>query len=195
MKKREKSFVSKFLSILTLLIVFLFVFIFFTNGIYAQESKVNNFSIGYSIGRNDNDFSIGLTFTSPFIFNVAAIRINGYVCFNQFIDSSYNTWFPYYVLKIGLLGSSGIVNNNMRFYGEGGLVILFANENVSSKKINYGGYGLFGFEFFINYNLSYFIELGSNGLPVLADKLISSNDYNRKYFNGFFTFVGLRFYF
>jgi len=168
--------------------------LFLSNLVFAEENILyNNFSIGYSIGTNDKDFSISLNITSPFFFNSFAIRINGMICFNQLINSVYNSWLPYYAFKFGFVGSSGLIYN-MRYYGEGGLAILIANENITSKKINYGGYGLFGFEFFLNNILSYFIEIGSNGLNVKADKLINSPDLNRIYFNGFFVFVGLRIY-
>lgn len=187
----KKEFFNKLFALL----VFFFLIILINTSLYAQEVKAKNFSIGYSVGTNSGDYSLNINITTPFMFNVFAIRLNWYVCFNEFINKDYNSWFPYYALKVGFIGSSQIINNYLRFYGEGGLAVVFTNDEVSSKKINYGGYGLFGFEFFLSYNLSYYIEIGGNGLSVKADNLINSPDFNRIYFNGFLCFAGLRYYF
>jgi hypothetical protein len=60
----------------------------------------------------------------------------------------------------------------MRLYTEAGGVILFPNNDFSDD-IAFGGYGLFGFEFFTHRMspVTYFIEAGGMGTSASAEKL------------------------
>ena len=51
-----------------------------------------------------------------------------------------------------------------------------------------GGYGLFGFEFFMNSRNNYFIEIGGVGTGAVADKVANSPIYS----NGLLINVGFR---
>lgn len=73
-------------------------------------------------------------------------------------------------------------------YGEGGILGLFPSSDFSSKKFVFGGYGLFGFEFFMNQMNKYFIELGSCGTGAKADKIATKPIYS----NGFLISTGFR---
>lgn len=97
---------------------------------------------------------------------------------------------PYTVYKLGLIGVGGMINQSIRLYGEGGIVYIIPNDDFSEENSVSGGYGLFGFEFFMNKGSSicYFIELGSMGIGASAEKLPGKPLYA----NGFSTSVGLR---
>ncbi len=132
--------------------------ILFITGISFAEKSV---SIGYEIGEIGNDLTIGGRLTSPFLFGgYAAARIAGDVAWNK------TDWSTYGFFRAGLIGSSGMANDVIRLYGEGGISLLYNAEGA--RKVVYGGYGLFGFEFFtgIHNPLSYFIELGTLGTSI-----------------------------
>ena len=183
------------------LIVFaMLAFILCSIQMYADESgnsqyKWNNFSMGYVLAQNNADFSFGVNITSPyFLWNRVAFRIQGELVYSGFISSAYDQWQPYYAFKAGLIGV-GYQSSTNRFYGEGGLLVLLPNLTVSQAEYAVGGYGLFGFEFFLSGPVSYYIELGGNGIRITADNLTGSPDYGKIYFNGFFINVGFRWYF
>lgn len=128
-----------------------------TAGAFAERSL----SAGYEIGEIGNDFLMGGRVTSPFMFGgYAAVRIAGDTAWNR------TDWSPYGFFRAGLIGSSGLINDVIRLYGEGGVSLLW-NADGSGRSV-FGGYGLFGFEFFTGKNspLSYFIEMGTLGSSV-----------------------------
>jgi len=124
-------------------------------GLYASDS----FSAGFEVGEIGPDLAFGVRLTSPWLFDgYAAARLSG--------DLAWNTaaaWSPYGVFRLGLIGSSGMIADFARLYGEGGGMLLW-NEDSAGGLVP-GGYGLFGFEFFTGEDspLSYFIEAGTNG--------------------------------
>ncbi|MBI9108124.1 MAG: hypothetical protein JEZ04_15350 [Spirochaetales bacterium] len=124
-------------------------------GLYASDS----FSAGFEIGELGPDLVMGVRITSPWLFDgYAAARISGDLAFNVS-----TLWSPYGVFRAGLIGSSGMVNDTMRLYGEGGGMLLWNEDSAGSLVL--GGYGLFGFEFFtgVDSPVAYFIEAGTNG--------------------------------
>ena len=124
-------------------------------GVYASDS----FSVGFELGELGSDLIFGGRFTTPWLFegHVAA-RVAGDVAFN-----TSTAWSPYGTFRLGLLGSSGMINNFARLYGEGGGMLYWNEDSAGSLVI--GGYGLFGFEFFTGEDspVAYFIEAGTNG--------------------------------
>ncbi|MCF6334720.1 MAG: hypothetical protein L3J12_03150 [Spirochaetales bacterium] len=125
-----------------------------TTGVFAEKS----ISLGYEIGEIGNDFIMGGRITSPFVFGgSAAARISGDAVWNKTDGSSYGFF------RAGLIGSSGLINKVIRLYGEGGMSLLWNADGAD--RLVFGGYGLFGFEFFtgVNSPLSYFIEMGTLG--------------------------------
>lgn len=98
------------------------------------------------------------------------------------------TWTPYTNFTLGLVGVGGTISDWARFYGEGGLILILPAEGFSSETSELGGYGLFGFEFFMNSHINYYIELGATGTGARADKLA----FNPIYSNGFLVQTGFR---
>lgn len=161
--------------------------------IQAQERLNKNFGIGGQVGQHQNDFGIGLHITSPYFVNQKmAVRIKGNLIWNEHLDSSAEkSWSSYSNLSLGFVQSVAEINNFVRLYGEGGAIFLFPSSKFSSESIQMGGYGLFGFEFFIDQHVNYFLEAGGVGTGAKADKVVGKPIYS----NGFLINVGVRFQF
>lgn len=158
--------------------------------IQAQEALNKNFGIGGQVGQHQNDFGIGLNMTSPyFATGKMAVRLKGNLIWNEHINSnSETTWASYSNLSLGFVQSVGEINNFLRIYGEGGVIWLLPSDEFSSKSIQLGGYGLFGFEFFFDKHFNYFFEAGGVGTGAKADKIVGNPIYS----NGFLINVGIR---
>ena len=156
----------------------------------AQESLNKRFGIGGQVGQHQRDFGIGINITSPYFANQKmAVRLKGNLVWNEHLNSnSEATWSPYSNLSLGFVQSVAEINNSIRLYGEGGAIFLFPSGEFSSKSIQFGGYGLFGFEFFIDRHINYFFEAGGVGTGARADKIVGKPIYS----NGFLTNVGVR---
>lgn len=154
------------------------------------QSLNKNFGIGGQVGQHQNDFGIGLNVTTPYFANKKmAVRLKGNLVWNEHLNSnSETTWSSYSNLSLGFVQSVGEINNFVRIYGEGGAILLFPSSEFSSKSIQFGGYGLFGFEFFFNKHLNYFFEAGGVGTGAKADKIVGNPIYS----NGFLINVGVR---
>jgi len=135
---------------------------------------------------------MGLNITSPyFLHKSMAVRLRANMQFFQHIPATTPTstiWSPYGMLQLGLVGGDGVVKKNMRFYGEGGLVVIMPNDEFSANN-TVGGYGLFGFEFFLAKPISFHTEMGGMGTGGTAEKSVGKPIYA----NGFLTNVGARF--
>ncbi len=148
----------------------------------------NHISLGFTIQEWDEDLGGGLQLTSPwFLYEKAAVRLSGSVLYKENVD-----WTPYSVLRLGFLGGSFMRTADIRLYGEGGILLLFPNSKFDDDTFVFGGYGHFGFEFFLaesqNPLMSYIIELGTNGVGAKTNK-------GDMYLNGFALSAGLRLYF
>lgn len=157
---------------------------------HAQERLNKNFGIGGQVGQHQRDFGIGLNMTSPyFAHGKMAVRLRGNLVWNEHLNrDSETTWSSYSNLSIGFVQSVGEINNFVRIYGEGGAIMLFPSSEFSSKSIQVGGYGLFGFEFFFDKHFNYFVEAGGIGTGAKADKIVGKPIYS----NGFLINVGVR---
>ncbi len=149
-------------------------------------NKTSALSVGFSIHEWEDDFGLGGTLTSPwFLWNHGALRLSGAVLFKENFD-----WQPYYSLRAGLVGGSFMKTAAIRLYGEGGFLFVFPHADFDAELFRLGGYGHFGFEFFLDtasWPSSYYIELGSNG--------ILTKDINgTPYLNGFALSCGMRLY-
>lgn len=166
------------------------VLIFSAFQIQAQESLNKNFGIGGQVGRHQNDFGIGLHMTSPyFASGKMAVRLRGNLVWNEHPDRQGEaTWTPYSNVSLGFVQSVGEINNFVRIYGEAGAIWLFPSTEFSSQTIQFGGYGLFGFEFFFDKHMNYFFEAGGVGTGAKADKIAGKPIYS----NGFLINVGIR---
>lgn len=132
----------------------------------AQERRRYGASAGMVLNEYADDFGIGIQLSSPFIFDVLAFRLTGTMQFSRVAD-----WVPWWTAQAGLTGSGKIVAGFARFYGEGGAVLAFPDSSMSSADYGWGGYGVFGFEFFtgVESPVSYYLEVGATGSGLRAD--------------------------
>lgn len=166
-----------------------------TSGTYAQKTEAinTNWGIGFHIKQNQRDFGLGINLTSPyFAKKQVALRVRANLLFNEHLkNTNTTTWTPYSSMSIGVLGVAGKIGEFIRLYGEGGTTLLLPSSKFSSESIVFGGYGLFGFEFFMDKSSNYFIEIGGVGSGATADKVVG----NPIYANGLMINVGYRYVF
>lgn len=158
----------------------------------AQQGPVNDgLSAGFQVSQYQQDFGVGLNLTSPYLANGKfAIRLRGHLMYNEHVEDNETTWTPYANATLGLIGGSGPVGGFARLYGEGGLIGLFPSDDFSSEDFVFGGYGLFGFEFFMSRANSFFLEVGGVGTGATADQIPTRPIYS----NGLTIGAGYRIY-
>ncbi|MCG8452318.1 MAG: hypothetical protein MI717_03940 [Spirochaetales bacterium] len=134
----------------------------------ASNEFSSSTSFGFVLNEYADDFGIGLQVSSPYIADVVVFRATGTMQFNKAA-----AWTPWWTAKLGVAGASSLVGDFARFYGEGGAIAAFPGSNLSSHSYGIGGYGLFGFEFFMSTEspLSYFLEIGAIGCGLRADRI------------------------
>lgn len=163
--------------------------------IYAQDTEgINsNWGLGFHIKQNQRDLGLGVNLTSPyFAKKQVALRVRANLMFNEHLKNpNTTTWTPYSSISLGILGVAGEIGEFIRLYGEGGVIMLLPSSKFSSKSTVFGGYGLFGFEFFMHKSSNYFIEIGGVGTGATADKIVR----NPIYANGLLINVGFRYVF
>lgn len=164
----------------------------FCGTLVAQNANKPNrgFAFGFHLNEYQNDFGFGLNITSPLMFHDAfGIRLRSSLMFNQNPINGESTWMPYGNITLGFMGVGAQVSDHFRLYGEGGLVCILPNADFSSQSQVFGGYGLFGFEFYFARMGNYFIEIGGMGTGAKADKIPTSPIYS----NGMSISTGFRF--
>ena len=165
------------------------VLVLFSGFLTLEAQNSTNFGIGFQLNQYQKDFGIGVTLTSPYFANdQIAVRLRGNFMFNEHLQDGEITWTPYSNITLGLIGMAKEFQNFMRLYGEGGVIALLPADEFSSEEVVLGGYGLFGFEFFILNKLNYFIEIGGIGTGAKADKIPTKPIYS----NGLLISVGVR---
>lgn len=142
----------------------------------AWKRHNDSLSIGFKLEEINDNLGINLDLVSPTFLRFFNARVSaGYIMEKPGFESTHNKYL------FGLRGYGAPVTDFLKLYGEFGGVLIQEKNNFEA-----GIYGLFGFEFFTatDYKspVSYFIELGTNGL---AEDL----------YNGFTTNVGFRYYF
>ncbi|MHB8259929.1 MAG: hypothetical protein ACYDCN_09010 [Bacteroidia bacterium] len=164
-----------------------------------QSTRFNKFAIGYNLTQYQNEFGIGLNFTSPYIAHHSmAFRLTGTVQWLQatVVDPVPGptvymaTWSPYAAFRLSVVSRNFIITNKISIYSEGGVVMLLPNPSFSSKSTQFGGFGVLGFEFHLSPRWTQFIEAGGIGTGAVADKAIGKPIYC----NGFLLNVGFRVY-
>ncbi len=155
----------------------------------ASAQQPNTPGVGIAINQFQRDFGIGLNLVSPyFANNKVAIRAGANLQWLQHIKDNETTWSPYGSFQLGIRGRQPIIEDKIYLYGEGGSTVLLPNSNFSTEKTHWGGYGLFGFEFWATGKFGYYAELGAMGTGAKADKLPAAPIYA----NGFTSSVGCR---
>lgn len=173
----------------TLITMALIAFTILSNAQEQTKGINKGLGLGFQINQFQKDFGLGLSFTSPYFgYDRIAVRLRGNLMYNENIQNLNTTWTPYANISLGLIGVGGMIGDHVRLYGEGGVIGLLPSADFSSKKFEIGGYGLFGFEFFMNKSINYFIELGGVGTGAKADKIAFKPIYS----NGFLIDVGFR---
>ena len=171
--------------------ILIFSFILTGLSLSAQETEISNsMGIGFHLAQYQNDFGVGVNVVSPyFLKNTLAIRLRGNLMWLEHMDEmTETTWTPYSNLSLGIVSVAGEIGGFMRLYSEGGIMLLFPSSDFSSESTEFGGFGLFGFEFFFNSKSNYFIELGGVGTGANADKVPGQPIYS----NGLMMQVGFR---
>jgi len=167
-----------------------------SSNIHAQEPDIRtNTALGFQLNQYQKDTGMGINITTPyFIYDRVAIRLRVNMMFNESLDQYASIieykWYPYFNAQLGLIGVAGFVSPRIKLYGEGGFVFLFPNQDISTVNFEFGGYGHFGFEFYMSNFNSYFIELGGVGTGARADITPGRPIYS----NGFLISTGFRFH-
>lgn len=158
----------------------------------AQKEELNTgFGIGYQLVQYQQDFGFGINAVSPYFANKRiGIRLKTNLMYNQNVIDGLSDWTPYGNVSLGVIGVAGKVSERIRLYGEGGFIALLPANEFSSTNFEFGGYGLFGFEFFFNKGGNYFIEIGGVGIGATADKVATQPIYS----NGLTISTGIRFF-
>ncbi|MBN2000435.1 hypothetical protein JW935_22990 [candidate division KSB1 bacterium] len=172
----------------------------FSQSLTAQvelNDRASGFSIGGGLHRIQENFGMDLCITSPYFAGEhIALQLSAKMSYLNGIPANETefTWMPYNTVTFGLIGVGGSIAKSIRLYGKGGLAFLMPNSDFSGDNV-VGGYGVFGFEFFVaseaNAPVSYYIELGGIGTGAKAEKLPGKPLYS----NGFITAVGFKYYF
>jgi len=174
----------KILSLIALLSV--------TTMLQGQQRSFDKFSYGIQIVNFHNEFGYGIHIISPEFFNLRIDLRSNQNWLNYIDEHNNQTWSEFYTMQFGIIYQNRITDH-VSLYSEGGTICILPNAKFSDESISFGGYGMFGFEFFLTENTkrnpSYFIEFGGIGTSVTADKIVS----NPKYVNGFLISVGFRF--
>jgi len=167
------------------------VFLCYTFALFGQDTPLDRgVGFGFQLNQYQKDFGAGLNITSPYFANDrVAVRLRGNILFYEHPDQEATTWTPYSNASLGFIGVVGYVGD-IRLYSEGGIVGLFPSDKFSSDRTKFGGYGLFGFEFFFRRNGNYFVEIGGVGTGAKADKLPNQPVFS----NGLIVGTGFRFH-
>lgn len=153
-----------------------------------DEALKNGVGAGFQINQYQDDFGLGLTLTSLYLRDAVAIRVRGNLMFNENVRVNETSWDSYFNFTAGLVGIGGYASEKIRLYGEGGFIGLFPASEFSDKDFVAGGYGLFGFEFYMDARRNYFIEIGGVGTDAREDNVPGRPIYS----NGLLISTGFR---
>ena len=160
---------------------------------HAQEENPNQFTIGLQMQQVQTDLGFGVHLLSPkFLGNFrvkSSYNMNFFTHLNTIGES---TWTPYSNIYFGTRYQFAIIKN-INTYVEAGSQMLINPSSLTSERINAGGYGLVGVEYFISESakrhISFFMELGGAVNNSKADKIITKP----RIANGFTLAVGFQF--
>jgi hypothetical protein len=173
--------------------IFLFLALCLLSANILAQSGSNpskKLGIGFQVNQFQRDFGIGVHVVSPYFVNSKiALRLSGNLQWLEHASDDETTWTPYANFQLGIRGRQFVVDDKVIMYGEGGATLLLPNSTFSNVESKFGGYGLFGFEFYPTPRLAYFLELGGMGTGATAEKITGKPIYS----NGFVTSVGFRF--
>jgi hypothetical protein len=154
-----------------------------------EDNNKEKASFGFQLNEFQQDFGIGINLTSPAIMeNTIELHLRGNMMFQQYYDtkSEESTWQPYANIMIGISSATYKINSNVALYGEGGGILILPSSTIDEDATEFGGYGIFGFEFMFADSFSYFLEAGAVGTGASAEKIPGRPIYS----NGFILSVG-----
>lgn len=158
-----------------------------------EETRLNKFAVGFNLNQYQHDFGVGMNITSPYIKKSIAFRLMGSAQWLQNIPKgdTATTWSPYVNFRLSVVTRQFVITDKISVYTEGGIVLLVPNKEFSSHATQFGGFGVFGFEFHPSAHWAPFIEAGGIGTGAIADKSVGRPIYS----NGFVVSTGFRIYF
>jgi hypothetical protein len=158
----------------------------------------NGFSLGMNLHRFQDDFGMSLIVGTPTLFGDSTrFTVGGGIAWYPYRELSDGTevWEWYGHTRAVVEGGGRIEGLPLRLYGVGGLILLLTPDRLASRPVHPGGYGGFGFEFYMpragrDGPVSYLVELGGIGTGAQADNAIGTPIFA----NGFLVTVGMRVY-
>lgn len=171
----------------------LLLFVIYVLNARTQHTRDNQFTYGFQLGNFHRDFGFGVHLLTPELLKNTRLDVRVNVNWLDHPDQrDESTWSPYVNNQVGVKYSTP-VSERIQVYSGGGFVVLYPNSNFSSENFTIGGYGIFGFEFFLSEDpvrrQSYFFEIGGLGTSAVADRVRSKPFYA----NGLMISAGLRF--
>ncbi|MBN2344070.1 MAG: hypothetical protein JXX29_20650 [Deltaproteobacteria bacterium] len=159
-----------------------------------SHPRAKHLALGFELKDTNGDYGLGLDVNTPYFANgLMALRVRGALSWLEGVPAGETEfeWMPYGSVQLGFVLSVGEVGGFGRFYSEAGGILVLPNSDFSDD-VAFGGFGLFGFEFFTNVAspVSYFIEAGGMGTNGQSEKLGGKPSHS----NGFFVNVGIRWY-
>ncbi|MEZ4983719.1 MAG: hypothetical protein R2795_01565 [Saprospiraceae bacterium] len=145
----------------------------------AQTQHSERFRIGFQIGQSGLDFGLGLNMSIPIVREVVSLRLtasNHWLTYQQ-AETSVST--TYQIVRLGTAPMGWFVADRMRVYGEGGVSVLFPSAELSATRQTVGGYGVFGFECFVQeaYGSSLYFEIGGTSAGAQTSSTIEQPSF------------------
>ncbi|MGB5654881.1 MAG: hypothetical protein WBM56_13720 [Robiginitalea sp.] len=139
-------------------------FVIMSGTVHSQTSDSGSFRIGFHLRELAGDFGLGLNLDLPTPQNWPTIRLAGTWQWQEIPEGTSFDKASYLTLRAGVASKSFQIQERIRAYGEGGLLGVLPSDELSENSFELGGYGLFGFEFFVEqYGLSsLFLEVGAS---------------------------------
>ncbi len=163
----------------------------------AASAKETPPAIGFGLADSAGNLGISLEISSAsFARDFLTFKLESQVdVLSAYRDSPYIAWETFFSHRLGLVATGGWNTGALRLYGEFGALAVQPPASLSADRLQWGIYGLFGYEFFMDSEqlspVSYYLEAGTNSLFDRAEKLPGKSDY----YSGFTIRTGLRWYF
>lgn len=132
--------------------------------VHSQTQDSGSFRIGFHLRELSGDFGLGLNVDLPTPQYWPTIRLAGTWQWQEIPDGTSFDKASYLTLRTGVASKSFQIQERIRAYGEGGLLAILPSDELSEDSFELGGYGLFGFEFFVEHygGSSLFLEVGAS---------------------------------
>lgn len=164
----------------------------------SMQAKETPLSLAFGLAESADNLGINLEITSPsFARDFLVLRIESQLdLLSAYRNDPDLSWEQFSSHRLGVAGTGGWNSDTVRLYGEFGGLAVLPPEKLTDDAAQFGIYGLFGFEFFIDSDsasapmLSYYLEAGTNSIFDEAERIPGSPDY----YSGFTVKTGLRWY-